>query len=154
MPLTSSGLIEVKWTARKGRGVFARTFIPADTLIERVPVLVVPAHEVIPEDADTRLSHYVFEWGRGTVAIALGYGSLYNHSYAPNARYEDERPQVKTFYAVRDIQPGEEVTINYHGAADAVDPVWFEVIDTASQRQQSQQLTPDSAAEPGRVQSL
>lgn len=134
MPLSATALVEVKWTPRKGRGVFARTFIPAETLIERVPMLVVPAREVLTPQHDTRLSHYVFEWGRGTVAIALGFGSLYNHSYAPNARYEDERPQVKSFYAVRDIECGEEVTINYHGSADAIDPVWFDVIESPTAR--------------------
>ena len=30
-----------------------------------------------------------------TVQVALGYGSLYNHSYKPNADYEDEAPAIQ-----------------------------------------------------------
>ena len=88
MPHRTSPLIEVKYTARKGRGVFATAFIAAGTEFERVPVLVMPADEAMEGAAGEVLQHYVFEWGRGTVALALGFGSLYNHSYSPNARYD------------------------------------------------------------------
>lgn len=122
-------MIEVRWTAAKGRGVFAREFIPRGTVFERAPVLVMPATDVLASEEETLLSHYVFEWGKGTVALALGFGSLYNHSYSPNARYEDEGRQMKLYIAERDIQPGEEVTINYNGSAEATEPVWFPVIE-------------------------
>jgi SET domain-containing protein len=131
MPVSSTGLVEVKWIPGKGRGVFATEFIKKGTLIERVPVLVVPAKEILFDEIDTTLSHYVFEWGRDTVAVALGYGSLYNHSYKPNARYDDMGRQTKSYFAVRNIEPGEEVTINYNGKVDAADPVWFDVIEDA-----------------------
>ncbi len=132
MPIEQTSLIEVRWTATKGRGIFATEFIPAGTVIERAPVLVMPAGEVLGTEDDTVLSHYLFEWGKGTVALALGYGSLYNHSYSPNARYEDEGRQLKLYIALRDIQAGEEVTINYNGSAEAADPVWFNVIENQS----------------------
>ena len=67
-----------------------------------------------------------FEWGRGTVA-PLGFGSLYNHSYEPNARYEDCRAD-QVFVAIRDIADGEEITVNYNGEPGDRSPVWFEVI--------------------------
>lgn len=137
MPIEQTSLIEIRWTATKGRGVFAREFIPAGTVFERAPVLVMPAGEVLGTEDDTVLSHYLFEWGKGTVALALGYGSLYNHSYSPNARYEDEGRQVKLYIAVRDIQAGEEVTINYNGSAEASDPVWFDVVENSEQNQKS-----------------
>lgn len=140
MPIEQTSLIEVRWTATKGRGIFATEFIPAGTVIERAPVLVMPAGEVLGTEDDTVLSHYLFEWGKGTVALALGYGSLYNHSYSPNARYEDEGRQLKLYIALRDIQPGEEVTINYNGSAEAADPVWFNVIENQSR----------TAADPGK----
>ena len=47
MPIQPSSLIEVKYTARKGRGVFATAFIPAGTEFERVPVLVMPAADIL-----------------------------------------------------------------------------------------------------------
>ena len=64
------------------------------------------------------------------VAIALGFGSLYNHSYTPNACYEDVSGHMKNYIAIRDIQAGEEVTINYNGDANSTEPVWFDVIES------------------------
>ncbi|MBL8817672.1 MAG: SET domain-containing protein-lysine N-methyltransferase [Planctomyces sp.] len=128
MPIEKTSSIEIRWTAGKGRGVFAKEFIPKGTVFERVPVLVMPAHEVLTEE-ETLLSHYVFEWGKDTVALALGYGSLYNHSYSPNARYDDAGRMTKYYTAVKDIQPGEEITINYNGSEDATEPVWFDVVE-------------------------
>ena len=130
MKLTPSTLIEVKRIKGKGRGVFAKQHIPAGTVFETVPLLVIPAKEVLECEHGNFLSQYVFEYGRGTVALALGFGSLYNHSYSPNARYDDAGRQVKQFRALRDIQPGEEITINYNGAEDGTDPVEFDVIDS------------------------
>ena len=59
--------------------------------------------------------------------MALGYGSLYNHSYQPNARYDDGRGQTKIFMAIRDIALGEEIVVNYNGEPDDKTPVWFKV---------------------------
>ena len=89
MKLSASPLIEVKRVKGKGRGVFAKQLIPLGTVFERVPLLVIPAKEVLECEHGSFLSQYVFEYGKGTVALALGYGSLYNHSYTPNARYDD-----------------------------------------------------------------
>jgi SET domain-containing protein len=109
-------LIGIRHFAGKGRGVVALAPIAAGQTIERPPVLVVPANEA-PLIRDTRLAHYYFEWGDDCrqAAIALGYGSLYNHSYTPNARYEfRESEECLEFIALRDIEEGEEITINYN----------------------------------------
>ncbi len=118
MPLTPSTLIEVRRTGQKGRGVFARVSISEGTVIERAPVIVIPAIEIDENPYDTVLTRYCFQWGRDSVALVLGYGSLYNHSYRPNAYYRDRRPRVKEYIALRDIQPGEEITINYNGSPE------------------------------------
>ena len=128
MALTQTVLIEVKNTKGKGRGVFARTLISKDTVFERVPLLVIPATEIMGCEHSRMLLGYIFEYKK-EVALALGYGSLYNHSYSPNARYDDAGKQIKEFRALRDIQPGEEITINYNGAEDIMDPVEFPVLD-------------------------
>ena len=128
MAITQSSLIEVKHTKTKGRGVFAREFIAADTVFERVPLLIIPAKEILQAETDTTLLGYIFEYKKH-VALALGYGSLYNHSYNPNARYDDIGRQTKEFRSLRDIYPGEEITINYNGAEDIMDPVEFPVLD-------------------------
>ena len=126
MSLKQSASIEVKRTKGKGRGVFARTLIPEGTVFERVPLLVIPAKEILECEQNTMLLGYVFEYGK-QVALALGYGSLYNHSYNPNARYDDAGRQIKEFSALRDIYPGEEITINYNADPDCKTDVGFEV---------------------------
>src|SRR5436305_320986 len=80
MPHTQSEVIEVKRVKGKGRGVFARRPIREGEVIERVPVIVLPVGEIRTPDGWTTLGDYCFLWDRGTVAVALGYGSLYNHS--------------------------------------------------------------------------
>ena len=78
---------------------------------------------------DTFLYEYYFEWGKSgrKGALALGFGSLYNHSYAPNARYlPDFDLNILEFVAVRDIQPGEEICVNYNLDPDDQTPVWWE----------------------------
>lgn len=127
MALTHSGLIEVKRSKGKGRGVFARRPIKEGDVIERVPVLVLPDGDENEVDTWQGIAGYCFVWGKGTVALALGYGSLYNHSYRPNARYDDVGRMTKVFTALRDIEPGEEITINYNGDPDDRTPVGFDV---------------------------
>ena len=124
-----SELITVKRIPGKGRGVFARCDIKKDTEIERVPVLVIPERDIYSEAGDGMLSEYVFAWGKKTVGLALGYGSLYNHSYKPNARYEDDGQRTKAYIAIRKIAAGEEITINYNGDPNSKAALWFDVVD-------------------------
>ena len=85
----------------------------------------------VPLLRQTRLEHYYFEWGHDCqqAAIALGYGSLYNHSYTPNARYVfRESEECLEFIALREIQAGEEITINYNNLEEsAANPLPFTV---------------------------
>ena len=134
MPITQSDAIEVKRVKGKGRGVFARRPIRQGEVIERVPVLVLPAAEVEEMIGPARLGDYCFEWGRGTVALALGYGSLYNHSYRPNARYDDVGRRTKVFTALRDIAAGEEITVNYNGEPTDRTSVGFRVLPAVPPR--------------------
>jgi SET domain-containing protein len=129
MALTHSDLIAVKRIKGKGRGVFARRAIREGQVIERVPVLVLRLDEIRDADGWTGLAGFCFLWGEGTVALALGYGSLYNHSFAPNSRYDDEGQRVKVYTAIRDIDAGEEITINYNGEPTDRSPVGFEVVE-------------------------
>ncbi len=129
MALRHSDAIEVKQIKGKGRGVFARRLIEEGEVIERVPVLVLPVGEGESGSRTKKMDNYCFQWGRGKVAVALGYGSLYNHSYEPNARYDDQRRQTKVFKAIRDITAGEEITVNYNGDPGDKTPVWFKVIE-------------------------
>ncbi len=120
--------IAVQRTESKGWGVFARKFIPVHSTIEEVPVLLVPSKDLYRKTRTSTLADYAYVWDKKRVAIALGYGSLYNHSYEPNAEYVDDAPCVKRYIALRDIEPGEEVTINYNADPDDRTDVGFEVV--------------------------
>lgn len=119
-----SPLVEVKNIPKKGRGVFAKTKIRKGQIIEKVPILLVTWDDI----ADSELADYAFVQTEKKVGIALGYGSLYNHSYKPNARYDDEGKATKVFSAVRTIEPGEEITVNYNGDPETQDDVGFKVV--------------------------
>lgn len=121
--MEQSKYLYTKKTRKKGRAVFAKTFIPKGTVFEHVPLLIVDVDTI----DESMLMDYVYAWTDDTVALALGYGSLYNHSFEPNARYEDESNRTKAYIALRDIEKDEEVTINYNGVPTAKDPVDFEV---------------------------
>ncbi len=111
-----------------GRGIFAIRNIKKGELIEIAPVLVIPKKEW-KLMRKSILSNYVFWWKKAK-AIALGYGSLYNHSYTPNARYiTNMENQSIDFYARKDIRKGEEIMINYNGDPKDLSPLWFKVID-------------------------
>jgi hypothetical protein len=70
-----------------GRGVFARRAFRKAESIEVCPVILLPG---ITDEAQLGgMRKYVFQWqetGNG-LAIALGYGSLYNHDPTPNATF-------------------------------------------------------------------
>ena len=64
------------------------------------------------------LAYYVFWWGNDKVGLALGTGSLYNHSGDPNMEFYRVKNHV-VFKALRPIRVGEELTISYtHDRSD------------------------------------
>ena len=116
-------------SGKKGRGVFTSEAIAENTVIEISPVIVMTLDDRRLLD-QTLLHDYIFEWGHGKkqCCVALGYVSLYNHSYRSNCEYvmdyENELISVKT---VRFIKAGEELFINYNGDWNDGKKVWFEV---------------------------
>lgn len=110
--------------AGKGRGVIATKRIKKDTLIESCPVLLFD----VPNGERHLLEEYAFRWTETKIALALGNGSLYNHSYTPNAEYfQDKKAKCLLFYALRTILPGEEICTNYNGHPEDNSPLWFSV---------------------------
>lgn len=121
--------ISVKNSPGKGRGVFAQQNFKKGEVIETCPVIVLPAEEIDSLEL-TKLYNYYFAWGPDSkdAAIALGYGSLYNHSYNPSARYyKDFENGLLKYVCIRDIQKGEEITINYNCDPEDKTPVWFDL---------------------------
>jgi SET domain-containing protein len=97
-----------------GRGVFAAVPIAAGEIVEECPVLRFPAAQR-EHIGETLIDEYYFEWD-GDGAIALGLGSLYNHSDTPVAEYiKDTVSDVLVVRALSAIAAGEEITFSYSG---------------------------------------
>lgn len=114
-------------TQGKGRGVFTADLLPKGTIVEIAPVVVMKAKDRSLLD-QTLLHDYIFEWRHDECCMALGYVSIYNHSYASNCEYEmDFEHQIIRIKTVSDIKAGYELTINYNGEWNNPKPLWFEV---------------------------
>lgn len=114
----------------KGRAVYTHEDIPADTIIELSPVIVMSSND--RQHLDKTLLHdYIFEWGeqRDQCCMALGYIPMYNHSFSSNCEYfmdfDDSSIFIKT---VRDVRKGEELTINYNGNWNDDRTIWFDAM--------------------------
>ena len=115
-------------TKNIGRGVFTTEDIPADTIIEIAPVILMSADDRLHLD-QTLLHDYIFEWKGegGACCMALGYVPVYNHASPSSCEYEmDYAHGLITVKTVRDIKAGEELFINYNGDWNHPGPVWFD----------------------------
>ena len=114
-------------TTTMGKGVFTSEDLAAGTIIEISPVIVM-------SDADrklidqTMLHDYIFEWGENIrqCCMALGYVSMYNHSYDPNCVYEmDYENNNMTIRTIKPVKKGEELYFSYNGDPEDQSPLWF-----------------------------
>jgi SET domain-containing protein len=112
----------------EGLGVFARHEIKKDEVIEEAPLILIPEDQ-LSDLTKTRLLEYYFAWGHkfSEAAIGLGFASLYNHSFEPNAKYvKDVKNSVLRFVAIKDISQDEEIVVNYNGHPDDKSKLWFQ----------------------------
>ncbi|WP_207496597.1 SET domain-containing protein [Aridibaculum aurantiacum] len=110
-----------------GRGVFTTKNIPANTTIEISPVIQLTTKDR-KQIEGTKLYHYIFEWGasRKQACMALGYVSMYNHSYEPNCEYEQDYAEgLMTIRTIKPVKKGEELCFSYNGNPDDKTPLWF-----------------------------
>jgi uncharacterized protein len=111
-----------------GRGAFAARFIPAGEVVEIAPVVLL---EVAQQPFPQAIRRLVFNWTQSHFALALGCGSIYNHADQPNLRYSrDFARQTIQFTALKNIEPGEQLTISYDQTAVGNQPRergWFEI---------------------------
>ncbi len=114
----------------RGKGVFTTTDIQEGTILEISPVLVMT--ETDRNLLDQSLLHdYIFEWEaeKKTCCMALGYIPMYNHSSPSNCDYiMDFEHETMSIVTVRDVQKGEELFINYNGAWNEDNDVWFDTV--------------------------
>ncbi len=119
--------LHITQTPSMGRGVFTSEPVPADTVIEISPVIVMTKEERVYIDK-TKLHDYIFEWGDDSsqCCMALGLVPMYNHSFKSNCEYimdfENHLIYIQTVCAVN---AGEELTINYNGDWNDEKPLWF-----------------------------
>ena len=89
---------------KAGRGVFTNKAFRKGEVIERCPVYVLSKKDY-PIIKKTSLRNYYLMWGKSTAGICLGYGSLYNHSYNPNATYnKNTSDKTIEFIAIKNIK--------------------------------------------------
>lgn len=121
--------IAIKRFPKKGRGVFALKDFKVGEIIESAPVLTFSPKERKSLEK-TLLNYYIYPW-RSTrgASLVLGYGSIYNHSFSPNADWKQNfKTESMVYRAVKPIKKGEEITVNYNGEPDDNTPIdWFEV---------------------------
>lgn len=111
------------------RGVIATRTIKKGEIIEKSPIILVPKKQW-PALKQTVLWKYYYEWNKDNHCIALGIGSLVNHSYTPNAQYEhDFRNKVLRFEARKTIKAGEEIMVNYNYYPHSKEPLEPELVD-------------------------
>jgi SET domain-containing protein len=125
-PGISPGDLYVGFSEIGGRGVHAARDFATGSIIEICPVIVAPAAHRPALDA-TIMSEYYYEWGETGEAsgMAYGFGSLYNHSYEPNALYRKHMDRdLVIISALRPIARGEEILINYNGDPQDKNPIW------------------------------
>ena len=117
--------IKIKESKKYGRGVFATDNIIFGEVIEISDLIILSKLEAEHIDK-TSLYNYYFSWNED-IAIALGYGSLYNHSYQPNAVYIKKiSERCLEFVALKDIKKGEEIFVNYNENPNDKSELWFE----------------------------
>ena len=112
----------------KGKGVFTAMPLPENLIVEVAPVIVLNAEDRLTVEK-TKLYYYIFEWGNDETrgAVGLGYVSMYNHQSPSNCEYQmDYQKETITVKTMRNIEAGEELTINYSADWDDWEPVWFE----------------------------
>lgn len=113
-------LLYIKKVRGMGRGVFAGQRIRCGQIIEVCPMLLFPFNDF---DAlgtatgsglyGTTFENYIFGMGNHA-ALALGYGSLYNHSRNPNAFHSKDKAKSEiTIHANRQIKKDEQIFIDY-----------------------------------------
>ncbi len=121
--------IIVRRTVKKGLGVFALKDFTEGEIVESCPVLTFDT-KGRKNLEKTLLSHYIYPW-RSTrgAALVLGYGSIYNHSFSPNADWKQNfKTKNMVYRAIKSIKKGEEITVNYNGEPDDITEIdWFEV---------------------------
>jgi len=101
--------LHVTWREGMGHGVFSKDSIPKDTFVEIAPVL-----EFNSKCGDHgSIMDYAVAWNKA-LGIGLGWTMLYNHSDDSNCAFSmNLHDGLLAILSIRDIQAGEELTVDY-----------------------------------------
>lgn len=114
--------------SQKGRGVFSAQDLADGEVIEVCPVIILSKDQTKHLD-ETLLFEYYFLWpdGKDSICLALGYGSLYNHSYQANAKVIMDLGSKEIIIEARTvIEAGDEILIDYLDGSKDRSTLWFE----------------------------
>lgn len=110
-----SDKLVIRSAGKKGRGVFVRKGqeIKQGEIIEVSPVIYCPEEEYDFLEK-TCLSHYIYNvpMEKKGIVVGLGYSSMYNHSFDPNADWANDDRMIR-IWALKTIPAGKEVLIHY-----------------------------------------
>lgn len=102
--------VEMKPSPIHGRGMFAKRPIKSGQLIEAAPLIFFNRENDLT--SNSVIKHYDMNIDGKTSSIMLGYATIYNHSDDNNAKWLVNGDQIY-ITALRDIQTGDEVFVNY-----------------------------------------
>lgn len=106
-------------------GLFAAQDIAPRTVLHEAPCIVVSKLEYEEHCKHTIFEEYLFNAPDGSRMLALGYGSLFNHSKKPNVDYKLSTSNQTITYSTghQHIKIGDELCI-YYGSDEHL---WFKV---------------------------
>lgn len=103
----------IKNTKKYGRGLYATRNFKKGEIIETSPILLIEKTDIGSIET-TVLNTYVFEWTKNASALALGHGSLFNHSPKSNVAYMNSfRTKEIFFITTKNIKKGQQLFIDY-----------------------------------------
>lgn len=109
-------MIKIKEYKKMGRGVMTTQGIKKHQVVMKVDTIVIPKHQA-KHVHNTILDNYVYDSGDGLSLVALGLGSLFNHSSSPSIGYVVKRLNngryIIIYKALRNIKANEQLFIDY-----------------------------------------
>ena len=112
--------LEVRESDVHGRGVFARASIPRGTRIIEYTGRRIPWSQVPEDQEDERTYYFGLDNGREVIDPSVGGNEAQwiNHSCSPNCQAIENRDDRVFIYALRNIEPGEELFYDYRLEVD------------------------------------
>lgn len=112
--MISTRYLKIQNSPNKGRGLFAKTDIPKDTIIQVCPYIQIPKDEttIINKTILTNYTFYISDEEQ-IEAICLGLGSLFNHDANNNTIHFVKEENI-IFKTIKEVKKDEELCINYN----------------------------------------